>query len=102
MRDRLAIEHARATLDRAGRVHHLFGHGSLEVEIYRPVKIDRRQPQERDEIYVVISGTGSFVNGGPSAGPWLRKGAISATARAPVASASYSLESAAARRPSVT
>ena len=64
MRDRLTIEHARATLDRAGREFvTLFGHGSLEVEIYRPVKIDRQQPHGRDEIYVVISGTGFFVSG---------------------------------------
>jgi mannose-6-phosphate isomerase-like protein (cupin superfamily) len=41
----------------------LFRHGSLEVEIYRPDRIDRQNPHTRDEIYVVISGTGVFVNG---------------------------------------
>lgn len=41
----------------------LFRHGTLEVEIYRPVGTDRQKPHRRDEIYVVISGTGSFVHG---------------------------------------
>lgn len=41
----------------------LFSHGSLEVEIYRPVGIDRQQPHTRDELYVVVSGSGYFVNG---------------------------------------
>lgn len=41
----------------------LFRHGSLSVEIYRPVEIDRQSPHERDEIYVVISGSGEFING---------------------------------------
>jgi mannose-6-phosphate isomerase-like protein (cupin superfamily) len=41
----------------------LFRHGSLEVEIYRLVKVDNQKPHTRDEIYVVISGSGTFVNG---------------------------------------
>lgn len=41
----------------------LFTHGTLAVEIYRPQKIDRQTPHTRDEVYVVISGTGYFVNG---------------------------------------
>jgi mannose-6-phosphate isomerase-like protein (cupin superfamily) len=39
----------------------LFRHGSLKVEIYRPVDADRQQPHDRDEVYVVISGSGHFV-----------------------------------------
>jgi mannose-6-phosphate isomerase-like protein (cupin superfamily) len=42
----------------------VFRHGSLEVEVYRPVKVDRQKPHTRDELYVVISGTGTFVVGG--------------------------------------
>ena len=38
----------------------LFTHGSLSVEIYKPNKIDKQQPHERDEIYVVAAGTGTF------------------------------------------
>jgi mannose-6-phosphate isomerase-like protein (cupin superfamily) len=41
----------------------LFEHGSLEVEIYSPSGVDPQQPHDRDEVYVVISGTGFFVNG---------------------------------------
>lgn len=41
----------------------LFRHGSLEVEFYRPDGVDRQQPHTRDEIYVVASGSGLFVNG---------------------------------------
>ena len=33
------------------------------VEIYKPDKIDLQTPHTRNEIYVVISGTGWFVNG---------------------------------------
>jgi len=41
----------------------LFEHGSLEVEIYAPEGRDPQQPHTRDELYVVISGTGYFLNG---------------------------------------
>ena len=41
----------------------LFEHGSLEVEVYAPRGEDLQTPHSRDEIYVVISGTGTFVNG---------------------------------------
>lgn len=41
----------------------LFRHGSLTVEIYRPDRVDRQQPHTRDEVYVVISGSGTFLNG---------------------------------------
>lgn len=41
----------------------LFRHGSLTVEIYRPEGVDRQTPHTRDEVYVVISGTGWFRNG---------------------------------------
>lgn len=41
----------------------LFRHGTLEVEIYRPAGSDRQKPHRRDELYVVISGTGTFLHG---------------------------------------
>ncbi len=41
----------------------LFEHGSLVIEIYQPDKVDHQQPHARDEVYVVISGSGYFVNG---------------------------------------
>ncbi len=42
----------------------LFEHGTLSVEIYKPIKVDLQQPHTRDEVYVVIEGTGEFLNGG--------------------------------------
>ena len=41
----------------------LFSHGSLTVEIYKPQKVDLQQPHTRDELYVIASGSGYFVNG---------------------------------------
>jgi mannose-6-phosphate isomerase-like protein (cupin superfamily) len=39
----------------------LFRHGTLEVEFYKPEGMDQQKPHTRDEIYVVISGSGTFV-----------------------------------------
>jgi mannose-6-phosphate isomerase-like protein (cupin superfamily) len=64
MAQRLTPEHALAALARAGREFiGLFRHGSLEVEIYKPDRIDRQKPHTRDEVYVVLSGSGTFVQG---------------------------------------
>jgi mannose-6-phosphate isomerase-like protein (cupin superfamily) len=41
----------------------VLAHGSLEVEIYAPKGSDPQQPHTRDELYVVVSGRGQFVNG---------------------------------------
>ena len=38
--------------------------GTLAVEIYKPEKTDPQRPHTRDEVYVVVSGSGTFVNGG--------------------------------------
>lgn len=39
----------------------LFNHGSLLVEIYKPGKIDNQTPHTRDEIYVIVNGSGEFL-----------------------------------------
>jgi hypothetical protein len=39
-------------------------HGTMSVEIYRPVKTDRQTPHLKDELYMVISGNGDFLNNG--------------------------------------
>ena len=41
----------------------MFRHGTLEVEIYKPNKVDRQKPHTRDEVYVVLSGSGYFKEG---------------------------------------
>ncbi|SRR5260221_10107077 len=39
-------------------------HGSMSVEIYRPIKTDLQMPHIQDELYVIISGNGEFLNNG--------------------------------------
>src|SRR4030095_8441419 len=38
-------------------------HGTLTVELYAPRGVDPQKPHTRDEVYVVVSGSGWFVNG---------------------------------------
>jgi len=38
-------------------------YGSLSVEIYAPRGEDLQQPHTRDEAYVVVQGSGEFING---------------------------------------
>ena len=38
----------------------IFKHGSLQVELYQPDKVDLQTPHDRDEIYVIVSGCGTF------------------------------------------
>ena len=42
----------------------LFEHGTLSLEVYKPNKIDLQQPHKRDEVYIIISGSGTFYNDG--------------------------------------
>ena len=41
-------------------------HGSMSVELYVPQKVDLQEPHQQDELYVVISGKGTFINGDTS------------------------------------
>ncbi len=45
------------------RFEKVLEHGSLVVEIYAPRGTDPQTPHTRDEVYVVVQGTGEFVNG---------------------------------------
>ena len=38
-------------------------HGSLVVELYAPRETDPQTPHTRDEVYIVIQGSGQFING---------------------------------------
>ncbi|HUP62875.1 MAG TPA: cupin domain-containing protein [Thermoanaerobaculia bacterium] len=40
-----------------------FEHGTLAVELYAPRGSDPQTPHTRDEAYVVVSGSGTFVHG---------------------------------------
>lgn len=61
---RLTISNALNSLSTESRpFKELFKHGSLSVEIYKPQEVDLQQPHDRDEVYVIASGSGYFVNG---------------------------------------
>lgn len=65
MKDRLTIDRALRRLAEGDDPENavLFSHGRMTVEIYRPDTVDRQQPHDQDELYVVMAGTGEFVNG---------------------------------------
>lgn len=63
--DRMTPSAANEALVAARTIYRpLFEHGTLEIGFYRPTGSDRQQPHDRDEVYVVASGTGVFVHGG--------------------------------------
>jgi mannose-6-phosphate isomerase-like protein (cupin superfamily) len=65
MTDRLTIAAATAALARSDKQFiELFRHGSLAVEFYKPEGVDRQSPHTRDEVYVVVSGSGTFLCNG--------------------------------------
>lgn len=41
----------------------LLEHGTLEIGLYAPRGADHQSPHTRDEVYVVMQGSGWFVNG---------------------------------------
>jgi mannose-6-phosphate isomerase-like protein (cupin superfamily) len=42
---------------------HVLKRGTMELEYYAPRGSDPQKPHDRDELYVIISGTGMFRNG---------------------------------------
>jgi mannose-6-phosphate isomerase-like protein (cupin superfamily) len=42
----------------------VFEHGRLVVEIFAPRDVDTQQPHSRNEVYIVIQGSGEFLNDG--------------------------------------
>ena len=64
MTQRMTVGNALEALGRSDEPFvELFRHGTLSVEYYRPESVDRQSPHTRDEVYVVASGSGWFVNG---------------------------------------
>ena len=66
VRVRASVAEALSLLPGAGgqRFAKVLEHESLLVEIYAPRGTDPQQPLTRDELYVVVTGGGRFVNGG--------------------------------------
>jgi len=66
--EEISIERAAQLLNQQGGLFtEIFKHGSLVVEFYKPDNIDLQQPHDRDEIYVIASGAGTFYKEGI---PW--------------------------------
>lgn len=65
VRVRASVAESLALLPGAGgeRFAKVLEHESLVVEIYAPRGTDPQQPHTRDELYVVVTGSGHFVNG---------------------------------------
>jgi mannose-6-phosphate isomerase-like protein (cupin superfamily) len=63
--NRVTVKEALAKLPGEGgeRFASVFEHGSLLIEIYAPRGVDLQKPHTRDEAYIVIEGSGFFVNG---------------------------------------
>ncbi len=38
----------------------LFSNHSISVELYKPINEDQQKPHERDEVYIIASGSGNF------------------------------------------
>ena len=65
MTERLTSSVALAALSKTDKPFVLlFRHGTLEVEFYKPEGVDQQTPHTRDEVYVVVSGSGTFDCGG--------------------------------------
>ena len=56
-----ALESVRESDDGAYGV--LLERGSLQIGFYRPIGVDPQQPHDKDEVYIIQSGTGHFVLG---------------------------------------
>ncbi|HKG07354.1 MAG TPA: cupin domain-containing protein [Pedobacter sp.] len=64
-KEEYSIDEAAKLLRQRGRLFiEVFKHGSLVVEFYKPEQIDNQQPHDRDEIYVIASGSGTFYKEG--------------------------------------
>jgi mannose-6-phosphate isomerase-like protein (cupin superfamily) len=66
LRQKITVEEALAQLPgpQGERFVTVFEHGSLEVEILAPPSRVPLPPHTRDEVYVVIQGSGELMNGG--------------------------------------
>ncbi len=63
--EHVTLRQALARMPGPERDHYdvLLTHGTLEVGFYAPQGIDPQTPHTRDEVYVIVKGTGWFQNG---------------------------------------
>jgi mannose-6-phosphate isomerase-like protein (cupin superfamily) len=59
-----AVADAKVAPNSRGRLSaQIFRHGTLELRWYAPRGVDAQVPHTRDEVYVVVSGSGRFRRG---------------------------------------
>lgn len=58
---RMTVADSLAQIPATRRWATVFTRGSLEVEIYAPRGSDPQTPHRKDELYVVVTGSGTFV-----------------------------------------
>ncbi|TPG17514.1 cupin domain-containing protein [Sphingomonas koreensis] len=46
------------------RFHYALRHGSMKIGLYAPRGEDPQEPHQQDELYIIVSGRGSFVKNG--------------------------------------
>lgn len=65
MTDRMTVDKAIQMVAASGDEAYgvLLEHGSMELGYYKPDGVDPQQPHTQDEIYIIQSGSGFFVNG---------------------------------------
>ncbi len=65
MSERFTVEKALSLVAESddGRYGVLLERGTLELGYYKPDRVDPQKPHTQDEIYIVQTGTGVFVNG---------------------------------------
>ncbi|SDK97443.1 Cupin domain-containing protein [Catalinimonas alkaloidigena] len=67
MHQKIALLAARHALHASGQEFKtFFEHGTLAVELYKPDGTDKQTPHDRDEVYLIASGHGTFVLEGDS------------------------------------
>lgn len=60
----IPITQARIQLQQASALFKkLYTHGSMSVEIYKPYQADLQNPHDRDEVYIIVTGSGLFKKG---------------------------------------
>ena len=60
----VSVEEAMQLLGDDTRFATVIENGSMIVEIYEPIGKDHQTPHAQDELYVIISGNGEFLNDG--------------------------------------
>lgn len=56
-------EALKAIEDRQGVFARMLSHGSMFVGLYTPKVEDKQSPHKQDEVYIIMEGTGEFLNG---------------------------------------